>query len=64
MSCPSLSAQLCFAFYVFSKCSIVKNSDFLAGIHFNFLRKRPGLNLKVICYQILNCEKIGNLVIK
>ena len=36
---------------------IVKNSDFLAGIYFIFLKMRPGLNLKVFQYRILTSVK-------
>ena len=37
--------------------SIVEDSDFLAGIYFIFLKKRPGPNLKVIQYQVLTSVK-------
>ena len=37
--------------------SVVKNSDFLAGIYFIFLKKRPRQNLKVFQYQSLTSLK-------
>ena len=38
--------------------SIIKNSDFLAGIFFIFLKKkRPGPSVKVFRYQILTSVK-------
>ena len=37
--------------------SFVKNSDFLAGMYFVFLKKRPGPNVKVFRYQILTLAK-------
>ena len=36
---------------------IVENSDFLAGIYFIFLKKRPGPNLKVFQYWIWTSVK-------
>ena len=38
---------------------IVKNSNYLAGIYFIFLKKRPGPNLKIFRYQISTSVKIS-----
>ena len=47
-----------FLFMILLTAAIVKNSHMLAEIHFIFLKQCPGLNLKVIQYQIWTSRKI------
>ena len=63
--CSSLSPKFCFAFYIFLTDPIVKNSNILAGIYFNFFKKMPRTSCKSLSMPNLDpSEKIGRVAIK